>query len=636
VRNALVVALTLFAVALMCVPLLRAPLVGDDLQVLSQALPELQRGGFWGVLEARLAGNANFQHFLPVAGLFEALHVWFSVTLAEVTPLSVSNMWGLLRVGWLIVALAAATFTAVSWRRVWPGLSPIASGNGVLHVFATLALIGAATVQVHGPWNHDAVLSYNAYAWPSVVFSLVYLGLVGRMLTSTSTSRRAVVGAVLAASAAVLTYELSLAAVVAAGVAAVLALGLSRMQGRPWRRIVRQAAVLLPVVLIPLIVLAIALSLRDESTQVYPGTQVRFGVRAFFTWIFGLLSALPFVAWPRGLAGYGEPTFVSRTVLASGVGFVITVVVALLSRRNTPPAPASVPAGPAWTSLRAAWTVPVAMLCTYWAAATAIHAITPKYQDEINYTLGNTYLFYAVGFVCVALILQSIYASATRWLGTRAVAVIAVPCVVLGLYQSAYNTQLTSNLRATQNFSFAVVASATERLPEADRCLAWDTFADAQARNPPLVAAVAEAFDEYQEEFGEPYCGRGLLTEGLSGVSYREYAAGQPDFWWLTSPDAVFRVSRYPGSEATPSAFSLTLGKPPCATSRSVVVDTGVERKTVEIGPDQGGASAQLLLPVGFGTIDVRVSSSGPACRVGSDPRDLFVQVEAATTTASR
>ncbi len=621
------------AALLACLPIVRAPVVADDLTVVARSIPVLQEGSLWDLVKARVEGNLNYQHSLPLAGVLEALQAWISIEVARLTPLSVSNVWALMRAVWVVVVLAAATGMASAWRQVWPGLRPARRTGQGLHLFAGVALIGCATLQVHATWSLDPVISLNVYAWPSVALSLLYLAMVGRILTSASRRPALALAAALVGSAAVLVYELSIGAAVGAGLATILVSVLSWREGLPWRRAVRQALVLTPTVLLPLVVLVTAVALRDESTDVYEGVQPRLGIHAVGTWLTGLVGVVPGIAWPRGLVVYGLPTLVSKSVAAAAVGVIVLLVVVLLSgqRARASRPERFEPHGSGWTAGRWAWAVPFVALTAYWFVGTALLAITVKQQDEIDYTPGNVYLFYVIGFVVVTLALQALLTSAERRHGARALTSMVLLGLPFSLYQAAYNTQLTSSMRAGQNFNFGVLASATEVLPEVERCAAWAQFA---AKDLPTYYEtwVAEAFDRYQEEYGQPSCTTSVTAHMRSGASQREALSGGGSFWWATSPEAVMNVARHPGSAGV-FTFSITLANAPCTTPRNVVVMSPSESNTVTLNPEQPTANVEFVLPAGTESVDIRFSTRGPVCRIPTDSREFMVLLQAPVVT---
>lgn len=274
----------------------------------------------------------------------------------------------------------------------------------------------------------------------------------------------------------------------------------------------------------------------------------------------------------------------------------------------------------------------MATLVTYFAVGTAIHAVTPKVQDDMNYTVGSVYLFYSIGFVCVTLLLQAGLVQARRKLGSPAYVTVIAAIFVFGMYQAAYNTQLTSSLRVAWGYSLDVLAAATEQVTEEERCSAWEGFAAAQP--PPygtpysFESYVSEAFRTYASEFGEPFCTEALTTRLVSGAYPREEMGGG-GFWWMNSSEATFDVGRHPGSEGA-FTFSMMLSSPPCPEARTVVVSSIMGINRIELSGNRTEARVELALPRGVGSLDIVVRSDGPVCRVPSDPRDLLLGVHAA------
>jgi hypothetical protein len=626
-------AISVFALALVCAPLVRAPVIADDLGVLARSIPVLEQGSFLDLLRFRVDGNTSFQHFLPLAGFFEAVQAWLSIRVAEATPLTVSTVWGLLRVFWIVAALGAASYMVRAWRGVWPGVSHVHTLRDDVHLFASVGLIGAATVQVHGTWSHDPVISYNAYAWPSVVFSLVYLGMAMTLLTSSRPLPLRSLAAGLVASAAILVYELSIGAVLGLAVATGLVGLLNWREHMSWAVNARRVASLVPAVVVPMGVLIVSLGSRDEQSLTYPGVAPRLGAQAFGTWVVGLMGSMPGIAWPRGRILFGGwASVLSLPAAAAAVGALILVAVLMLLRR---PSPGERQDRGDWTAGSWAAVVPLSALITYFLVATAIHAITVKVQDEVGYTLGNVYLFYAVGFVVVTVLLQAAFTVASQRLGGPTFAGLALLLVGVAAYQAAYNDQLTRSIRASSAYSLDVLTSATEALSEPERCAAWDAFAVVQP--PPYDVPftfedyVSEAFDDYERVNNEPYCSTALTARTTAGTSGRELAPGSGEFWWATEATAVLHVGRQPGSPGT-FGFELELFRPPCPEARTVTVtfagrDVEVPFSQPATGPTVSTKPVRLSLAAEVTSAEVVISTRGPACRVPNDPRQFLIGV---------
>lgn len=597
--------------------------MADDVAVISRSIAFMQSGSGLELLLDRVEANMNSLHWLPLAGAAEGLQAWSSIAMARATPLDVQQVWAFWRVMWILLTLAAATWFVVSWRPVWPGRAPVSP----LAVFAFLGLLGGSTVQVHALWSNDPVISFTAYAWPSVVLSLIYLGLVGRLLTSVTAGGRTVIAAVLAGSAAVLAYELSLGALLGAGASAAVALLLGWRPGRPTLRLWSSLAA---VVVVPGLVLVTGLLLRDPSDGTYTGTQLRLGGLAVKTWLVGLGGALPGASWPRGAAAFGPPGL--SLLRAVVVALAVTVLVALLARWSRPAArgPRTLRDSPVagWTSHRSAALVPVACLVSYWCIATAVHASTPKYQDEINLTLGGVYLFYAVGFACVTLLGHAVFSAALPRVGSSVALGACAALAVFAVYQTAYNAQLTSNLQVGGSWSTGVLAAAAESAPKDERCAAYERLATTPL--PPLLedfrTLVFASTTGYEQQHGEPFCSTAVNAELTQGSFPAETAPDGARFWWVGEQRAVLEVTRPPGAEGS-LVVTIPLGNVPCGTPREVGVDANGSAQAVQLGTTSQSARVDVRLPEGVESLEVVLLTRGPACSVTGDPRSFLLQV---------
>jgi hypothetical protein len=606
------------AVALLCHPLLRAPFVADDVTVLSRSIARSQTGSGIDLILYRIEENLNALHWLPLAGAAEGLQAWSSIAIARATALDVQQVWAAWRVIWILLVILAATWLVVAWRPVWPGRTP----KSAVPVFALLGLLAATSVQVHALWSNDPVISYTAYAWPSVVLSLVYLGLVGRMLTSSVLRVWTAFWAVAVGSAAVLAYELSLGALLGAGLAAMIAIVLG---WRPARATLLSWASLAAVVLMPALVLVASLLLRDPSDGSYAGTQFRPGALAVQTWVVGLVGAVPGASWLRGYTALGAPLLSLRSVAAVIVAIAALIVVARSSPSSVGVSQPAVTAS--WTTRPLAAAAPLLALVTYWSVATAIHAVTPKYQDEIGLTVGGVYLFYAVGFACFMLLAHALLSALRPRVGATLSLIGCVGLSSFALYQTAYNAQLTSIL-AAQGWSRDVLVAAAERTPRPQRCEAFDELASVPLE--PVLedrrALVFASTTGYEQRHGEPFCGSSVRAEMKLGAYPGETDAEGRRFWWVRDDRAILEVVR-PADAVGPGRIILPIGNVPCRTTRVVTISADSEERVLQLDETVTSGVVEFLVRPGVERLPISFATSGLACHIPGDPRNFLLYI---------
>jgi hypothetical protein len=140
------------------------------------------------------------------------------------------------------------------------------------------------------------------------------------------------------------------------------------------------------------------------------------------------------------------------------------------------------------------------------ALTTALHTTTPKYIDEIKEP-GQVYLYYAVGVICVAILVSwAILALAPR--APSAARIIAL--VLLGMFlvvQVSLNWRLaTESVVAFTPNAVLGGAAVSDTAPETDRCAALVGFAERPWPTYYRTAIVEDTQDDYRLAFGKTFC----------------------------------------------------------------------------------------------------------------------------------
>jgi hypothetical protein len=471
-------------------PAARVPILGDDFQALFEVYATADGSPFKALISGWRAGTTagHFNPFGQALGYLHHFNAYAFSTNLGLPPQLYDVVVGAVLL-WLTV-LAATTVLVHGLR-----YADLAPDLGFWRSFALLAAVTAVTLQLH-PWSNDPVTSYTMAGWGSAVIGFALLGQALRSTTPGRSSRAdvAVVGAV--SVFAVLYYEMLVGVI--AGTAVVYAATLVRSRRRGERDQARRALLLGAVgVVLPAVVFVAGRLLAIPSDQsTYTGTAISLGTDALWTWLVAMVGAVPVGGWEYLVqSGGGVP--LTRWAALFTLAVAIGLLAFLSAWRRTP-------------LLVGRWSrsalVPITAVAVTWAVTTATHATSVKYIAEIK-SPGQVYLYYAVGAICVALLLAGAFITLAPRLrrGMRTAAALA-----LGAYltvQLPLNWHLAHVSAAAYANNRNLSGAATDdQVPEATRCdtlLAW-----AQAPWPQYYreAVVRGAQEDFQRVFGEPLC----------------------------------------------------------------------------------------------------------------------------------
>jgi hypothetical protein len=478
-------------IALGAIPAARVPIIGDDFQHLFETYA-VADGSLFEAL--RYGWNAGFGagHFNPIGQALGALHHYtvYSVSASLGVPPQLLDVVIGTALIWLTV-LAAATVLVNGLR--YAGLTPRLD---LWAAFALLAGITALTLQLH-PWTNDPVTSYLPAGWGSAVIGFTLLGLALYATLPGRTGWLDVALIAVLALAAVMYYEMLVGVIV--GTAVVYAGTVLRGRRRGDRPQVVRALVLIGVGVVAPAVVFLAgrfLAAPAESSG-YTGTAISLGPDAIGTWWVAMLGALPGGGWPYLISMGGSSIPFDRGPVLYTVALLAGVLVLMAAWRRTP----LVTGG--WSK---AALVPIGAVFAAWGATTATHTTTKKYIDEINEP-GQVYLYYAVGVICVALLVAALVVTVVPHTGSfvRSVGLLLVGAFVV--VQGPLNWHLASISEGayTINRNLSTAAADDSVTPET-RC---GTLLDWAQRPWPgyyLSSVIEDTQENFERKFGEPFC----------------------------------------------------------------------------------------------------------------------------------
>ena len=478
-------------------PLLGLGLLGDDLVDYSYGLGQLWSGSLISHVSS-MVGNANAGlHVLPIVGIARALHNQAASTLAT-TPLSVSQSWELLRVVWIIAGLVACSLTISAWTPL-TRLPARLARHRTLIAYSILSAVALATMQIHGVWSQDPVLSYSVFSWFSAVLGFAFfaaLGVVWRQ--SGRAAWRWSFAAAAIGITGILVYE-SVAAALVAGFGAMLLLIFLTWEGR---QSLRRALPVMVATLVPLGVFAAVQLYRTRMPSTYDGTQFGWVAWILPVWKTGLLGGLPLTNYPLTMettSGY-DPGLHSSIAAPAAVAllFVITWVAYRRGRNLGPQVPVQI----GWKAIAAV----VSFCFAYWALATLVFSTTAKYQMEIETTVGRIYLFYSVALLCISVVLTmlALVVMARGWRAAIAAFVIAV--LGLGIVQWNVNARSLSRIHADFAWTRTLLDGVENDLPSSTRSQACRPLRELVLPDWYSGGTMAGLDTAYQARFGEPFC----------------------------------------------------------------------------------------------------------------------------------
>jgi hypothetical protein len=608
------------AITLGLLPVIQAPVASDDYPMLVQSFAALAEGGAAGLAEQKAEDSFTSSHVLPVNGALQFVAVVSAGFAATRLGLSLDDAWGLTQVAWMLAGLGAATFFMGSLRRLWLGARA---------TFALLGLVLVCTVQVHGHWSNDPVISYGAVAWGTAVATFLYLGCVLRSMSAGGVAWRWSVAAAAAGVLGVLTYELVLAAIAGAGVA-VAAVVLDALRLRHGRQALRTAMSGVVMTGLPAVTLLTALLMRSRfGTNDYTGTTLGGSEGFVSAWLVGTLSSLPATAWSlsANVLGLRHP---EPLALVAFLACAVPLVLAIRALRATPVdrGPASEPSLAGRTALRFAY---VASIVTAVASAVAIIVSTEKHRFELGAVLGRVYVFYALGVLAVTVAIAHLII----WLWQRKpsiVPLVAIALLSFGAVQFQINYHLSKDLHA-QWRSAPFINGIAAKTAVGERCSAFIAFASRPLNGYDKNLIQESVQRAYAGRYKEQFCPQealnpsGLEVEVDGETSGQEAEGEGRRYWWLTGRTAVV-TARNTTSDAVSTVMTLPVSNVPCGTERTIVVKSPDRVQQVTLGDlQQGKVKVDLTVPV-MSKVEIQVAVNGPTCSIPTDPRTLTARLE--------
>lgn len=472
------------------IPTVVSPVLGDDLVVIAEGFAARTSGQSvaqyaTSYAELMIAGG----HVLPVGGFLTALQVSLVEILSR-TGLSVSIGWGLSRVTLIIASLVALAVTLAFWMsRVIDRPSKSSFGANSLLVFLLSSSVFIGTLQIHGAWSQDPVLSYALASWGTPALGLIYFLLAGALLRKRNPILL-LTGLVTLGIVGFLLYEPFIVAVGAGYVAVLLQVLLSQPNRAQWVRL----GLFTGVTLIVSGLFALVQAWRLTQPSDYSGTQAGFRDMIIPTWITGFLSSVPLASTPLALQ---ETELIAAPIYIFGP-ILVSLLLALGAYRML-----RSPGGLQLTTRSAI--PPATFLLLLWAGTSLMFATSSKYQLEIGTQLGRTYLFYATGTLAVC----GLIAIVLLWLAqrhTRAVIALVVVLVVVAGFQWSINARAMKSIENTYGWTRTAADSLVEPIDVESRCSVTERLQESDIPEFYRRGTINGLTSTFRNQFAQSYC----------------------------------------------------------------------------------------------------------------------------------
>ena len=472
-------------------PTMVAPVLGDDLVVITDGFAARTSGESTldyalDYADQMIAGG----HVLPVGGFLSALQVSVVEVLSR-TGLSVSLSWGLARGVLIVSSLVTLAFTLGYWiDRVSqrPGSPRIIQHALAVYLLASAVLIG--TLQIHGAWSQDPVLSYALASWATPLLGFVFFTVASAILFG---GRAIVLGPPLLVLGlvGVLLYEPFVIAIGASVASQLVYLLVSRPEKRELLQFVK--VTLIAALAIAFFLLAQIWRISQPSD--YAGTQPGFADLIVPTWATSFLSSVPFTSIPLALEQTSPVKTFPALLAVPAIAAVALAVIAMLMLRK---------GSYQEVSLRSL-SPPVVFLVLLWAGTSLIFATSSKYQMEIGTQLGRTYLFYATGslaFSGMTALLILLLRSRSR---------LVLPGFLVGVtlasgIQWTVNAQTLNSIEDMYGWTRSAANSLADLAPLDERCVIVRRLQQGDIPDFYRSGVLSGLEVTYQERFKAEYC----------------------------------------------------------------------------------------------------------------------------------
>lgn len=592
-------------------PIRKVSPIADDLHLISQGSGIMRQSGLLHVMDIWSDFSLSSAHLTPLGGIWTAIYVWVTNQLALHTPLTLATAWGVLRVLSIVIAIQSALHLGRT-------ICQVLHLTNVFNFVLPLVLL--STIQVHGYWSNDPVVSFPVASWTICIIGFLFFSFFIRSLNSQIWSSRVnyLMTGVLAIIG-IFTYELFLTFLVAG----FLLLSGQSIISRKLSR--NQVLLFFTTVFIPSSVLVLSQIIRLTGGSSYSGTEISVGSTSLpKIFLIALLSSLPLanLKLTHELIVQNHLNFL-QYFLSIAVLLVLSVLIIWLlnlHRSNERSSKIS--------------TIVIA-LGSIWFVATAMIVATPKYQSELNGVFGKVYVNYAPSWIALSLIISILtvrtFNSKKHLFGIFIVALFPIS----GIWQIAANLKQLSTLTTDTQWSQSLFTHLESPISEnIQRCQQFDRLFGLPLPEYYQTEIFEGLQNSYSGTYGVPYCDYDALAErspltlrSIAGLYPAEFILGGKNFYWSNSDFVSFDLT-YRGSSPFVGELEIAMGPTPCPSSHSSEVKIG-NYSPIEISVSESSDTAKAKISLNPNqTVHVEIHQSGGPCSISNDPRSFMPLLE--------
>ena len=581
--------------------------IADDLHLITQGSGIMRRYGFMHVLDLWTDFSLSSAHLTPIGGVWSAIYVWITNQLALRTPLTLASAWGVMRVLTIAIAIQGALHFGRSIAR-WLKLS------GSFNFIFLLVLL--ATIQVHGYWSNDPVISFPVASWAFCTIGFYFLSFLLRATNPDIWPKKnSAYIAIALAFLGILTYELFIAFLVAG----FLLVGWRSIVQRGWRN--KDLYFLLAATVLPILLLLLGQVARLSSGSNYVGTEISVQSASILKIFFAaVISTLPLTNLQLTHLLVPQGKIVATQFWTSFVALIMLTAWSVRSKKLNN-----------YRTSRIDITSVLAAMFALSVVATAVIIVTPKYQSELNGILGKVYINYAPAWIATSLII-SLFIGLMLNLNRRLFAIVGLLLIpIAGAWQMTANLRQVAALTQDSSWSKQMLTLLEAPIPENfQRCSEFDRLFSL-----PLPeyyqSAIYEGLQEsYSGTYGVPYCDyenlgtrSAVSVRNVTGIGPVEFLAGGEGVFWSNSDQVAVDIT-YRGTQRFIGLLEVRLEPTPCLIEYKVIIKIGDHLPQSLVLTNQAVTASRLVALNPNQVIKVNIQQSGEFCKIPTDPRSFM------------
>ncbi len=353
----------------------------------------------------------------------------------------------------------------ISARTLRQTLNFVGTVTDIWPMRISILLAIALPIQIHIPWSNDPVASYPLSGYLTATVGIAFVLLIFKLIKDGGLWFSTMTG--IYGACAVLYYEFNSFAVLS--VAPIL--GYFIWRSKDEKKALRSSVAKSFIAILPAATTTIFFYFKNRAASAdYSGTAISLADPFVKTFTQGFVSVFPGSSWklafdwlPNSLV---YPTTYWKQLF---IGFLSVALILLFRRRWTPVVK---------NRERSLFQLLIATspFFIYWIGATFTQTSTVKVQQEAV-RIGQVYNYYAVGAVCLAIVLVFVL-TLVNW--SRVLPAIKILLLTgflsLGAFQYFINWNVTTQFNGALSGNRNLLVAFAERPPMPERCAALDAW----------------------------------------------------------------------------------------------------------------------------------------------------------------